>query len=643
MSVQLECLLAALPRPVELVVHGLDDEWIAALRLPADTRVTSPSHEYPRALTPSADPPVPAAASVVLAVRDRGHLRRAASVLSARARCRTVACWVEISGGRALSVTPRPEWPVLASCVTECQDSAFLRVGFAAPVQARDVLVEVARATVLPSLSRAGGPVVTTVPQCPELWPPGDSRTRLVTGPPDPEDLPPSTVVAPRHRVVPTDVGSASTVSDGPRVQVLGETAPTWADCAREASWARATPAELGPLDEALLNPGGYQRLWSHDSVDLVPGPTPWHLAVQTAGRDHLIDSRRGVSDEDIRVLRTVQSVNVTWRGGRGPHDHARVVVGLAMAGIPLTATSPPSWARRLIDPAVLGCLHGAVDLSTPLAREAHSVRVRREALHRHSTPAWRARVSRLPRSLPTVSVLLATRRPEQVPFALRQVRAQQGVAVELVLVTHGFALGDPEREQVLRSCPVARIVEAPSEAVFGEVLNLGVSAASGELILKMDDDDWYGPRFAADLVLARMYSGAPLVGCPAEFIHVGPLDVTIRRPDRTELHGDFIAGGTMLIHRTDLEEVGGFRRYRRSVDAGLLADVRQSGGSVYRSHGLNYLLRRGSSGHTWDPGLQYFVSRSRVTDQWRGFRPPPGVTPDRADVPAPSAMTRTP
>jgi hypothetical protein len=88
------------------------------------------------------------------------------------------------------------------------------------------------------------------------------------------------------------------------------------------------------------------------------------------------------------------------------------------------------------------------------------------------------------------------------------------------------------------------------------------------------------------------------------------------------------------MVSREAFVAVGGFRRMRRYVDAGLLQAVSAAGGSIYRTHGHGYLLRRGSRGHTWDPGLGYFVRRSRTAEQWLGFRPSPLLEPDDLDRP---------
>jgi hypothetical protein len=77
-----------------------------------------------------------------------------------------------------------------------------------------------------------------------------------------------------------------------------------------------------------------------------------------------------------------------------------------------------------------------------------------------------------------------------------------------------------------------------------------------------------------------------------------------------------------MLVDRGTLRSLGGFRHTAKYVDANLLSAVASAGGRVYRTQGLGYVLRRGTDGHTWDPGLGHFLDPHRVRDQWRGLRP---------------------
>ncbi len=241
-----------------------------------------------------------------------------------------------------------------------------------------------------------------------------------------------------------------------------------------------------------------------------------------------------------------------------------------------------------------------AYDPTGGLTVEEHSIVVRRAALDAYGA---------IPR--PSVSVVMATRRPDLLDHAMAQVARQRGVPdLQLVLATHGFE-ADP---------PGVTVVPMPADAVFGDVLNAGVAAAEGEVVLKMDDDDWYSPDFVADLLRARAYSGADLVGAPDDLYYLEDRDLTVRLGHPGEVYKGFVAGGTMMIGRDLLTEVGGFAPVPRHVDKALTAAVRDAAGSVYRTHGLGYVLRRTASGHTWDADLDDLVARAKQT--WQGFRP---------------------
>ena len=266
-----------------------------------------------------------------------------------------------------------------------------------------------------------------------------------------------------------------------------------------------------------------------------------------------------------------------------------------ALANVPDTGTLDAGQVARL---SMQGVPLG-YDAAAGLTLEEHSVVVRRAALDEHGS---------IPR--PSVSVVMATRRPDMLDHALAQVARQRGVDVELVLAPHGFD-----------AAPAGvKVVDVAADAVFGDVLNAAVAAAEGELVLKMDDDDWYSPDFVADLLRARAYSDADLVGVPDDLYYLEDRDLTLRLGHPSEVFKGFVAGGSMLMSREALLEVGGFAAVPRHVDKALTKAVRNSGGTVYRTHGLGYVLRRTASGHTWDADLDDLVARAAET--WDGFRP---------------------
>jgi hypothetical protein len=88
------------------------------------------------------------------------------------------------------------------------------------------------------------------------------------------------------------------------------------------------------------------------------------------------------------------------------------------------------------------------------------------------------------------------------------------------------------------------------------------------------------------------------------------------------------------MLDRGLLRGLGGFRATRQAVDASVLRAVRAVGGVTYRTHGLGYVLRRERHGHTWDPGVEYFVEAARAPSQWPGFRPSSLLEPEPDDLP---------
>jgi len=161
------------------------------------------------------------------------------------------------------------------------------------------------------------------------------------------------------------------------------------------------------------------------------------------------------------------------------------------------------------------------------------------------------------------------------------------------------------------------RLVEVGADLVFGAAMQRACQLADGELITKVDDDDWYAPSHIWDLVTARTYSGAQIVGKALDWIVLQ--DRTVLRPVYpAEKYALFVAGGTMLISAADLQQVGGWRPVPRSIDRALLEQVRQSGGLVYRTHGLGYLYSRMGGEHTARVADAHF--EKKVAASWPGL-----------------------
>jgi hypothetical protein len=239
----------------------------------------------------------------------------------------------------------------------------------------------------------------------------------------------------------------------------------------------------------------------------------------------------------------------------------------------------------------------GADEVTDALVREQVAIRTRREA--------WRM----LRPEPPSLSVLLPTSRPEQASHAAEQLARQRAEIFQLIVGLHGSAWDRADTSSFTDlGCDVT-LVRLPSATTLGSVLTELSDAADGDVVTKWDDDDHYGPHHLEDLQAALSYSGADIVGRGADFVFVEASNVTIRRPGRSEAFDRVLAGGTLMMRRDLLNDVGGWGTRSRHVDQDLIDRVHRRGGWTYRTHPFGYLLTRRAGGHTWDAPASYFES----------------------------------
>ncbi len=240
------------------------------------------------------------------------------------------------------------------------------------------------------------------------------------------------------------------------------------------------------------------------------------------------------------------------------------------------------------------------------LGLRAHR-RVHDEHTYGHRVDAVLASVGlATPRPDRSVSAVVPTMRPGQVEHVLRFVAAQSHPDLELVLVTHGFEL-EPGKVGVLADASgldASRVVVRAADAslTLGACMNLGVDAASGRYVAKMDDDNVYAEHYLLDLVRAFDYTDAAVVGKWAHYAHLTATGATLLRfPDAEHRYVDLVQGGTLLLAR-ELATRLRFEDLPRRVDTTFLEKVRAEGGRVYSTDRFNFVSVRASTpdGHTW-------------------------------------------
>lgn len=222
------------------------------------------------------------------------------------------------------------------------------------------------------------------------------------------------------------------------------------------------------------------------------------------------------------------------------------------------------------------------------------------------------------PNSLPSVSALAVTNRPHQLKHLLFQVGRQQEVDRQLVLVTHGFEVpASVQRFAAENGIDDLVTLSAPPEWSLGTCLNTAVQRADGQVCSKMDDDDLYGPWYLHDLLQAKGFSGADVVGKHAHHMYLSSSDVTLMRfPWMEHRFTDRVMGPTITAAREVFAEHP-FADLSRGEDSAFLDSVVEAGGRVYSADRFQFTQWRGSSGHAWRMGDRQILATADVV--WFG------------------------
>lgn len=330
------------------------------------------------------------------------------------------------------------------------------------------------------------------------------------------------------------------------------------------------------------------------------------------------------LTSREVRSLRSVEAIDLSGLVTLGSVDEPmlhRRLAELAATGVVLHSL-PPSFtaADDVLGPILASMLRAPYRTSLGLVRELRTVPQRREAMLRFGGFFELAEQSQRlgHRLLPTVSVVLSSMRPSRAAKVLTALGTQTYPHLEIALALHGVD-GDPgdELDAAARACG-AVVSRHDRSTPFGSVLAETARRTTGDLVVKIDDDDFYGPRVIEDLALAHLYSNADVVGKTTEFLYFEGVDHTAHRRFLTERYHYQVAGGAMMLSRAVLNDIGGWRPTPNSTDRSILVRIGNNGGIGYRTQSLGYIYVRHSDGHTWQQSDSLLLRNA--PEQWPRF-----------------------
>jgi hypothetical protein len=238
-----------------------------------------------------------------------------------------------------------------------------------------------------------------------------------------------------------------------------------------------------------------------------------------------------------------------------------------------------------------------------------------------------RAKLRRQRSRSDSLSVVVATRRPDDLSHLLTYLYHQTLPTFSVHLGLHGFDLDSSLKQRVnkLRNRNIDVTYKTfQTQETLGSILTNLAKSCRGKFISKMDDDDIYGPEHLHDLLDSITHHRCEVVGRAMNYIYLEPIDMTIRRAHGSgvtqfELFSDWVCGGTIMVERSAAEKAGWFGTGTTAVDTFLLNGVKRNGGKIWRTFGAGYVYRRRQGDHTYNTNFAKYLNGS--AEQWVGIR----------------------
>ncbi|MPZ96302.1 MAG: glycosyltransferase [Propionibacteriales bacterium] len=203
-----------------------------------------------------------------------------------------------------------------------------------------------------------------------------------------------------------------------------------------------------------------------------------------------------------------------------------------------------------------------------------------------------------------SVSAIVPTNREHELDNVLANVARQAHRDVQLVVVAHGLDFVPKEIEARAADAGVSNVhvIAADPALTLGACMNLGVDAADGAFIAKMDDDNYYGRHYLTDLVAAFGYTEADIVGKWAHYVWLRSTGAVVLRFANDEHRATRLVQGGSILARADVVRELRFSDLPRRVDTDFLDRAAAAGVVTYSADRFNYVSVRGHDrfAHTW-------------------------------------------
>ena len=216
--------------------------------------------------------------------------------------------------------------------------------------------------------------------------------------------------------------------------------------------------------------------------------------------------------------------------------------------------------------------------------------------------------------TLDRVALICVTNRPENLAAMSENFRRQQYPNLEIIVVLNSTEIVEDEVRNALGDFDLVTVISTSPETTLGRCLNIAVQAASAPIFAKFDDDDYYGPNYVTDAIIAMRFSRAAVVGKHTFYAHLEATDQRVLRfPYHEFRYVSFVSGATLVVDRTQTRQLA-FPDTSLGEDTGFLTRCQRKGLSIFASDRFSFVQNRGKA-NTWGIGEDQFLLGSTVVE----------------------------
>jgi hypothetical protein len=216
------------------------------------------------------------------------------------------------------------------------------------------------------------------------------------------------------------------------------------------------------------------------------------------------------------------------------------------------------------------------------------------------------------------VTAICVSKRPEFLNQIAGMLNEQTYDNIRVIFVIHGDDFDEAAVLSAFDARMQAQVFRVSGEGtVLADGLNLAIDHAQTNLLAKFDDDDYYGPNYLLDAILAFSYSDAGLVGKNTYFCYVEQTNqFALRFPSKHYRLSRLVHGGTLVWNRQRTGNIK-FERVRQGTDTAFLKAIHQLNIPILSTDPFNFvhIRYRDLQKHTWKITDKDFLSKAKVIE----------------------------